>query len=135
MTKTIADLVYVDSSALFKLVARESETAALRRELDRWGRLVSSALTATEVSRALLRAAPALLPRAAALLADVDQLTLSRTLLQHAATLQPPLLRTLDAMHLATALAIGPRLGALITYDRRMATAATWHGLTVLSPS
>lgn len=120
---------------MFKLVAREPETAALREELDRWGRLVSSALTATEVSRALLRAAPALLPRAAALLADVDQLALSRALLQQAGTMQPPLLRTLDALHLVTALAVGPRLGALITYDRRMATAATWHGLTVLSPA
>lgn len=107
----------------------------METELARWGRLVSSALTATEVSRALLRAAPSLLPRAAALLVDIDQFALTRAVLQHAATLQPPLLRTLDAMHLATALAVSPRLGALITYDRRMATAAAWHGLTVLSPA
>lgn len=118
-----------------KLVAYEAETPALRRELGRWTRLVSSALAATEVTRAVLHAAPGLLPRAAELLAGVDQLALSRAVLQHAAILQPPLLRTLDAVHVASALAIGPRLRAVITYDRRMETAATWHGLTVLSPA
>lgn len=120
---------------MLKLVAREAETDALRRELRTWSRLVSSALAVTEVSRAVLRAAPVLLPRAAAVLAGIDQVAVSRALLQHAAILQPPLLRTLDALHIATALGIGPRLGALITYDRRMATSAAWHGISVLSPS
>lgn len=130
-----ADLAYIDSSALLKLVSYEKETPALQRELGRWPRLVSSALAATEVSRAVLRAAPTLLPRAAAVLAGVDQFAVSRGRLQHAATLQPPVLRTLDAVHVATALAIGPRVGALITYDLRMAAAAAWHGLKVVSPS
>ena len=129
------DLAYVDSSALLKLITHEPETLALQQELGRWPRLVSSALALTEVSRAVLRAAPMLLPRAAAVLAGVDQFAISRTRLQDAASLQPPGLRTLDAIHVATALAIGSRVGALITYDKRLATAAAWHGLTVLSPS
>lgn len=125
----------MDSSALLKLVAPEPESAALRRELRRWGGLVSSELTTTEVSRAVMRAAPLLLPKIAVLLAGINHVVLSRARLQEAAVLQPPMLRTLDAIHVATALQIAARLGALITYDRRMATAATWHGLNVLSPS
>ena len=130
-----ADLAYVDSSALIKLIAQEPEAPALQRELGRWSRWVSSALAVTEVTRAVLRAAPMLLPQASAVLAGVDQFAVSRTRLQDAASLQPSGLRTLDAIHVATALAIGSRVGALITYDRRMATAAQWHGLSVLSPA
>lgn len=131
----IADLAYVDSSALIKLITQEPEAAALQRELGRWSRWVSSALAVAEVTRAVVRAAPILLPQAAAVLAGIDQFAVSRTRLQDAASLQPPGLRTLDAIHVATALAIGSRVGALVTYDKRMATAAAWHGLTVLTPA
>ena len=130
-----ADLAYVDSSALIKLITQEPEAPALQVELGHWSRWVSSALAVTEVTRAVLRGAPMLLPQAAAVLAGIDQFAVSRTRLQDAASAQPPGLRTLDAIHVATALAIGARVGALITYDRRMATAAAWHGLNVLSPA
>ncbi|HEX6538676.1 MAG TPA: type II toxin-antitoxin system VapC family toxin [Candidatus Dormibacteraeota bacterium] len=131
---TTADVAYIDSSALLKLVSSEGESAALRRELGQWSRLASSALSVTEVTRAVLRAAPSLMPVASALLATIDLVAVTRARLNEAALLQPPLLRTLDALHLASARAIGPNLGAVVTYDRSMAAVARFYGMPVLSP-
>lgn len=130
-----ADVAYVDSSALLKLISVEPETAALRRELNGWSRLASSALSVTEVMRAVVRAAPSLMPIASALLATVDLVAVTRARLQEAGLLQPPLLRTLDGLHLASARALGGSVGVVITYDRRMAAAASFYGMRVLSPA
>jgi len=129
-----ADVAYVDSSAFVKLIATEPETAALRRALDGWSRIASSALLVAEVMRAVLRGAPASMPTASGLLGTVDLVGITRARLQHAGLLQPPQLRTLDALHLVSALAVGSRLGAVITYDQRLAAAAKWYGLPVLTP-
>ena len=129
------DIAYIDSSAFVKLIAEESETAALRLELDRWARLASCSLLVAEVTRTVLRAAPALLPVASRLLAAVDLIAVTRPRLQQAGQLQPPQLRTLDALHLVSAMAVGARLGVLVTYDRRIASAAQWHGVSVVAPS
>lgn len=75
------------------------------------------------------------MPLASAVLSSINLITVTRARLQDAGFLQPPLLRTLDAIHVASALALGPRLGAVITYDRRMSAAAQWYGIRVLNPA
>jgi predicted nucleic acid-binding protein len=132
-----ASVVYADSSALVKLVVTEAETVALRRFLAERpdSRLVTSALATTEVMRAVLREAPSAMPQAHALLASVDLLTLTRDRLQQAGLLEPPSLRSLDTIHLATALALGATVGYFVAYDERMLHAAMWYRLPVSSPS
>lgn len=130
-----ADVAYVDSSAFVKLVVSEPETPALRRDLSKWTRLTSSVLLVGEVMRAVLRTAPTSMQVASGLLASVDLVGVTRARVQQAGLLQPPQLRTLDALHLVSALAVGSRLGALVTYDQRMAAAAQWYGLPVVTPT
>jgi uncharacterized protein len=132
-----ASVVYADSSALAKLVVTQAETVALRRFLAERpdSRLVSSALATTEVMRAVLREAPSAMPQAHALLASLDLITLTRDRLQQAGLLEPPSLRSLDTIHLATALALGSAVGDFVAYDERMLQAATWYRLPVSSPS
>jgi predicted nucleic acid-binding protein len=132
-----ASVVYADSSALVKLVVTEAETVALRRFLAERpdSRLVSSALATTEVMRAVLREVPSAMPQAHALLASLDLVTLTRDRLQQAGLLEPPSLRSLDTIHLATALALGSAVGDFVAYDERMLHAAMWYRLPVSSPS
>lgn len=130
-------MIYIDTSALLKLVKNdEPEELALRAYLHGAGRpeLVSSTLLAIETRRGVLRNSPAALPRADMLLADIQLLDMSAAVVEKASRLPDPLLRSLDAIHLATALLIGDDVDAVLTYDDRLATAATSHGLTVESP-
>lgn len=138
-------MIYLDSSAIVKLLAEEPESRALRAELDRrGGRLVASVLAATEVSRALhARGAPTLAQR----VIDVDGarlriaggvialVPLDVSTAAEAGRLEPGVsVRSLDAIHVATATRI-LHLSAFVTYDRRMAAAATTAGLAVLAPA
>lgn len=75
------------------------------------------------------------MPVASSLLATIDLVSVTRDRLQQAGNLQPPLLRTLDAIQLASAHALGTNLGAVVTYDPRMAAAAHFYGMPVLSPA
>jgi predicted nucleic acid-binding protein len=130
--------LYLDSSALVKLVKREPESGALRKLLRRHrdDRRVTSALARVEVVRAVLEGGPAAVAHARRQLARLDQVNLDRDLLDEAATLGPSsLLRSLDAIHLASARALGADLRAVITYDRRMTDAAVSMGLVVDSPT
>jgi len=124
----------VDASALAKLLLREPETDALRHVLD-GAHLVSSALTATELRRAVRRHGPSVAGRVDGLLATVTLLAVDRPVLDRAVALGPVTLRSLDALHLATALDLGPRLDVLLTYDLRLAEAAGAAGLTVAGPA
>jgi predicted nucleic acid-binding protein len=129
--------LYVDSSALVKLVQREPESSALRRFLRRRSEdtRVTSALARVEVVRAVGSGGPAAVAQARRLLARLNQITLDRQLLDDAAALAPATaLRSLDAIHLAAALAVGSDLRAVITYDQRMTDAATGLGLVVEAP-
>jgi predicted nucleic acid-binding protein len=130
-----ADVAYLDSSALVKLVVRESESAALRRFLRRHPVHASSALATTEVLRAVRRADPAALPAVHEALGRVVILELTDDVLRDAGLLDPPELRTLDAIHLAAARTLGGDLTAVVTYDERMAAAAALLGLTVAVPT
>jgi predicted nucleic acid-binding protein len=130
--------LYLDSSALVKLVKREDESSALRRFLRRHladGK-VTSALARVEVVRAVSGGGPAAVAHARRQLARIDQINLERGLLDDAATLWPgSALRSLDAIHLASARSIGADIRAVLTYDQRMSDAATALGLMVEAPS
>jgi predicted nucleic acid-binding protein len=129
--------LYLDSSALVKLVQREAETDALRRFLRRHraDQLVTSALARVEVVRAVLAGGPAALAQARRQLSRVDQVLLSAELLDSASTLAPNAqLRSLDAIHLAAARLVGEELLAVVTYDLRMADAGRDLGLAVETP-
>lgn len=130
--------LYLDSSALVKLVRLEAESDGLRRFLRRLrsdGR-VTSALARVEVVRAVAGGGPVAVAHARRQLARVDQVNLDRLLLDDAATLSPgSLLRSLDAIHLASARSVGADLRAVITYDERMKEGATALGMVVEAPS
>ena len=124
--------VFLDSSALVKLVQLESETQALRGYLSEPRRpMLISELAVTEVTRAARRVGVD--PRDA--LEECDVVLLRSEHLARAAELDPPALRTLDALHLATALSLGDRVDEFVVYDERLAAAATAYGLVVVSPA
>ena len=126
---------YVDPSALLKLAVREPETAALEAHLAAADGLVTSRLAVLECRRAARRAAHArLLQTVDQVLDAVYLLEVTQAILEEAASAEPPLLRSLDAVHLATALSIGDAQLEVITYDERFATAARAHGLAVVQP-
>jgi hypothetical protein len=128
--------LYLDTSALVKLVIVEAETAALRAYLDECAPDIrmSSALARTELLRAAaLHGSVEVVENARNIIARLDLVALSNRLLDAAAAIMPPQLRTLDAIHLAAALTV-PDLRALVTYDSRLADAATSSGITVVAP-
>ena len=127
--------VYLDSSALVKLAVREPESDALRRSIRRRRPLVSSALARTEVSRALLPFGPDAVRRGQEVLARVDLVRVNDRVLNAAGAMLPEDLRSLDAIHLATASQLGADLSRIVTYDERMAEAARTLDWTVSSPS
>lgn len=128
--------VYLDSSALLKLVLPERESGDLFAALEPWPDRVSSVLAGVECRRALRRIqVPASVHRRAdAVLAATTLIRVDEPVLRLAGTLEPAGLRTLDALHLATALSIGDAPEAFVTYDDRLAKAAGDAGLVVLQP-
>jgi predicted nucleic acid-binding protein len=126
---------YLDSSAIVKLAVREPESASLRRFLRRKRPLVTSALARTEVARALLPFGDEIVVRGAEVLQRLDVIRINDRVLRVAGSLLPFELRSLDAIHLATAMELGDDLGRVCTYDERMAMAAADLGLTVVTPS
>lgn len=127
---------YFDTSALIKLVIAEAETNALRHylgEID-GDTLFTAALTRAELIRAVRRVDAHALTTARRVLAGLATVNLAPAILDEAAYLNPPLLRTLDAIHLAAALRAGADLRAVVTYDARMSEAATLVGMPVAAP-
>ncbi|CAO5163339.1 Ribonuclease VapC35 [Frankia sp. AiPs1] len=128
-------MIYLDSSALVKLVHPEPETRALRSWLAvRPGVSVSSALATLEVTRALRRSDPGALPRVPDVLARVTLVPIEEPILVSAAALTDPLLRSLDALHLATALRLDAPSLVFISYDKRLSAAAAQERLNVAVP-
>ena len=127
--------VYLDSSALVKLVVHEPESAALVASLRRRAERVSCALARVEVVRAVRAHGPSAVARARRLLDWISLIHLDDALIDAAAELQGDALRTLDAIHLAAAQALGDGLTELITYDRRMAAAARDLSLPTGAPA
>jgi predicted nucleic acid-binding protein len=126
--------VYLDSSALVKLVVAEAESDALLAYLSDRPTRTSCALARVEVVRAVRAHGERASQRARRLLERISLLRLDDVLLEAAAALDGPTLRSLDAIHLAAAQALGDSLGEVITYDHRMAGAARDIGLTVSVP-
>lgn len=127
-------IAYLDSSALVKLVATEPESAKLAVAIDRWPERVSSALARVEVLRAARRAGDDTIRRAREVLEGVSLLSLDDAVLNAAVRIRPLGLRSLDAIHVASALSLGSRLEVLVAYDHRLLTAAEAAGLPTQSP-
>ena len=117
-----------------KLPLQEAELEALLAELAEWDGYVSSALLGVEAIRACERYGREYAEDARSFIADVALLPLDDAVLDEAASIDPAGLRSLDALHLATALSIRDEIGAFITYDDRLAEAATNLGLPVARP-
>ncbi len=129
-------MYYLDTSAAVKLVLKERGSTAVRRWLDaRADRLGSCDLLRTELQRTIRREAPDQMIRARAVLDSILLMRLSTTICERAATLEPGLLRSLDALHLAAAIDLGDELEGFVTYDERLADAAARNGIRVFAPS
>lgn len=126
---------YLDSSAIVKLAVRERESDALRRHLRRRRPLVSSALARAEVLRALLPGGENALVAGRRVLASLDLVRVNDRVLDLAGSMVPIELRSLDAIHLATAERLAGELASFVTYDERMAAAARQLGHRVSAPS
>ena len=127
--------IYLDSSAIVKLAVQEPESGALRRYLRRRRPYVSSAIARTEVLRALLPLGQSPVRRGQEVLTRIDLVRVNNRVLAAAGALLPQELRSLDAIHLATAQQIGSALAQLIIYDDRMAEAARGMGWSIAAPS
>ena len=129
-------MIYLDPSALMKLVRREDETAALRDWLDLRPEqpVVTSELGRVEVLRAARRVGGQVVAEARAVVGDLDLVPLDRAVQDVACDIGGPLLRALDALHLASALLLGEGLTAFVVYDRRLADAAQTAGLVITTP-
>ncbi|MCO5993057.1 type II toxin-antitoxin system VapC family toxin [Actinoallomurus rhizosphaericola] len=130
-------MIYLDSAAVVKLVHAEAESQALRDWLDAradtgW---ISSALLEIESFRALARYAPEAVARLHPVLDLIELVELQPSIRILAQTIRPVTVRSLDAIHLATALRIRTQLTSFVTYDKRLAEAAAGVGLVVDMPA
>ncbi|PSL55403.1 hypothetical protein B0I31_105365 [Saccharothrix carnea] len=131
-------MIYLDTSALVKLTRREPGTTELFEWLNADHRLgvrrVSSVLAEVELTRALRRSSPKALVNVPVVLSDLYLVEITAVVRQTAASYDDPLLRSLDAIHLATAQMLTGGLDAFVTYDKRLLEAAAGVGLTVAAP-
>jgi predicted nucleic acid-binding protein len=132
-----ADLVYLDATAIVKLVVHEAESTALLDHIGTAPHVATSVMGVVEVARALARAkAPESVMKSwDAVRRGLDLVPFGPATAARAETLGPPLLRALDAVHVASALDLQPHVREVVTYDARMGHAARAAGLTVVSPS
>jgi len=130
-------MIYLDSAAVVKLVHAEPESQALRDWLDERAETgwVSSVLAEIESFRALARHAPAAVARLHPVLDQIELIDLSPRIRILAQAVQPVTVRSLDAIHLGTALHVRPMLTSFVTYDKRLLDAAAAAGLPALAPA
>lgn len=117
-----------------KLVVAEPESDALRELLARDPDQLASAIVEVEVVRAVRRAVPDLVSFAQRVVSQLTVVEVSEAIRSRASLLDPVTLRSMDAVHLATALELGSDLDAVVTYDSRMAEAAAGVHLRVVAP-
>ncbi|HEY5247558.1 MAG TPA: type II toxin-antitoxin system VapC family toxin [Dermatophilaceae bacterium] len=130
-------MIYLDSSALLKLLFEESESAALAQWISERSStpLVSSELARVEVVRAARRLDAKVVPAARALMSQLDLIPLHTGLLDEAADVGELLSRSLDAIQLASALSIRDDLTAFVAYDNRLIAAAETAGIESIRPT
>lgn len=130
-------MIYLDASAFFKLIVSEAETPRLKGWLAERAELplVSSVIVRAEVPRAVSRGDAGAVPRSYQLLRRFAKIEVTDDILDTAAAVYPPALRTLDAIHLASALAIKKDLTTFVAYDKRLLDAARDAGLETASPA
>ena len=128
--------LYLDSSAFVKVIVEEPGSIALREYLaGESARFVSYALLRTEALRGVRQQGPEVRTAVRAGLRRIELIAIDDRILDTAGTLEPQVLRTLDAIHVASALAVGDDLVALVTYDERMIASARQLGLPTATPS
>src|SRR3989442_12461886 len=127
--------LYLASSAIVKLAVAEKESPGLKRYLRRRAPVVVSALARTEVARALLPLGPAAVQRGHEVLSRVELIRVTDRILVDAGSLLPARLRSLDAIHIATMRQLGGSLRRVVTYDSRVAAAASAMGMTIVAPT
>jgi predicted nucleic acid-binding protein len=130
----MSGIAYADASALVKLVVAEPESQAVYRWFTEAPRVATSRVGVVETIRASSRR-PFDPEHRDAVLRDVEVIDLSLAIAAVAASVGPAIIRTLDAIHIATAMALVPDLDAFVTYDDRMAEAARALGLPVVRPA
>jgi predicted nucleic acid-binding protein len=130
-------VIYFDTSALVKLIFDETESAALAEWLTLRAGVpkISSDLSTIELLRTCRRVDEGAVEGAVLLLGGIDLLPIDRAIVEKAATLIPSELRSLDAIHLASALSVKTNLTALVAYDVRLCSAAAEAGIEVVSPA
>jgi hypothetical protein len=130
-------MIYLDSAAVVKLVHAEAESAALRDWLDERAETgwISSVLTEIESFRALARYAPEAVARLPAVLDQIELIDLDPSVRMLAQTVRPATVRSLDAIHLGTALCARPAMTSFVTYDKRLLDAALAAGLAAKAPA
>jgi len=135
-------ILYVDTSAMLKLLVREAESDAIERELLKWSELATSVITEVELPRAVARAreerADAVIDGSVVLqgvLASAAIITLSENIVAAARTVKPVHVGALDAIHIASALSLGRELAGVATYDNRMQDALGPLGVDVIAPA
>lgn len=127
---------YIDTSALAKLIVLESETPALLDWLkENKTDLATSELTHTELMRTVRRFAPDRATASRKILGQVIALSATKSIFESAANIEPKSLKSLDAVHVTTALSLGDELEGVITYDQQMAGAVEGYGFPVIAPS
>ncbi|NKE57974.1 type II toxin-antitoxin system VapC family toxin [Lentzea sp. PSKA42] len=126
-------MIYLDTSALVKLVRAEAETDDLVAWLGERADLVTSSLARVELMRALREEGEAEKRQAATILVDIDQVPMTFDLLDAAGALPQPV-RSLDAIHLASAIRLRDVLEAFVAYDKRLLAAADEVGLLTVAP-
>ena len=127
---------YIDTSALVKLVVAEAESEPLKNWVEREQRdLIACDLVRTELQRAVRRVAPDRATRSRAVLDSITLTAVTPAIFEEAGRLDPATLRSLDAIHLASALDLGDDLEGLITYDDRLAAASEANGVAVVAPT
>lgn len=132
----MSGIAYLDASALVKLIVAEPESAALAEAIQaEWPYALASEIVAVECHRAALRIGGNAPRIAASRLETIALLDVTPAIRKQAQRLGPAELRALDAIHLATAASVSDQIGAVLTYDTRLADAARAVGLDVQAPA
>ncbi|MBX3072254.1 MAG: type II toxin-antitoxin system VapC family toxin [Thermomicrobiales bacterium] len=129
-------LFYFDTSALVKLVVDEPKSLGLITWLDENDcDQISSQVATIELFRSVRRVLPSRVDHAQRVIAGIEIIKLDDAVVDLARSVAPDLLRTLDAIHLSTALAVANEIEGFVTYDSRLADAARQHGFRVVAPA